>query len=100
MFHRCYRSGPRAGLLPAAPAHFAGRGRPTRLPPQAAFETGPRSAELADPPITSANAIKSDVLPDVPTDPDLARVVEAWPALPDPIRRAMLALVASAQGVG
>jgi hypothetical protein len=27
--------------------------------------------------------------------PDLARIVAAWPALPEPIRRAMLALVAS-----
>jgi hypothetical protein len=29
------------------------------------------------------------------SDPDLARVVEAWPTLPDPIRRAMLALAAA-----
>jgi hypothetical protein len=28
-------------------------------------------------------------------DPDLARLIDAWPSLPDPIRRAMLALVAS-----
>jgi len=27
------------------------------------------------------------------TDPDLARLVEAWPTLPEPIRRAMVALV-------
>jgi hypothetical protein len=27
-------------------------------------------------------------------DPDLARIVTAWPTLPDAIRRAMLALVA------
>ena len=26
-------------------------------------------------------------------DPDLARIVGAWPTLPEPIRRAMLALV-------
>jgi hypothetical protein len=30
--------------------------------------------------------------------PNLARVVEAWPALPDAIRRAVLALVGSANG--
>jgi hypothetical protein len=29
-------------------------------------------------------------------DPGLARVVDAWPALPEPIRRAMLALVDAA----
>jgi hypothetical protein len=34
------------------------------------------------------------------TDPDLARVVEAWPALPQAIRRAMLALVGSAPATG
>ena len=28
-------------------------------------------------------------------DPDLARVVAAWPALPEPLRRAVLALVDS-----
>jgi hypothetical protein len=31
-------------------------------------------------------------------DPDLARVAEAWPALPEAIRRAVLALVESAIG--
>ena len=32
-------------------------------------------------------------VPAGPTDPDLARVVAAWPELPEPIRRAVLALV-------
>ena len=32
---------------------------------------------------------------DRPVDPDLRRVVDAWPTLPEPIRRAMLALVGS-----
>jgi hypothetical protein len=31
-----------------------------------------------------------------PPDPDLARIVAAWPELPEPIRRAVLALVAAA----
>jgi hypothetical protein len=31
----------------------------------------------------------------IANDPDLARLVKAWPTLPDPIRRAMLALVSS-----
>jgi hypothetical protein len=31
-----------------------------------------------------------------PADPDLARVVEAWRHLPEPIRRDVLALIASA----
>jgi hypothetical protein len=34
-------------------------------------------------------------LPAAPIDPDLARIVMAWPDLPEPIRRAMLAMVAS-----
>jgi hypothetical protein len=31
-----------------------------------------------------------------PADPDLARIVAAWPALPEPIRRAILALIETA----
>lgn len=31
-------------------------------------------------------------------DADLARVVAAWPNLPDPIRRAVLALIGSVTG--
>jgi hypothetical protein len=27
------------------------------------------------------------------TDPNLAKVIDAWPTLPEPIRRAMLALI-------
>jgi hypothetical protein len=30
-----------------------------------------------------------------PSDPDLARVVEAWPDLPEALRRAVLALIGS-----
>ncbi len=33
----------------------------------------------------------------LPNDPDLARLVAAWPSLPEPIRRAVLALIDSAQ---
>ena len=29
------------------------------------------------------------------TDPELARIVTAWPTLPEPIRRAVLTLVSS-----
>jgi hypothetical protein len=35
--------------------------------------------------------------PPAPLDPDLARVVDAWPHLPEPIRRAMLALIGTAK---
>jgi len=35
-----------------------------------------------------------------PADPNLARVVEAWPALSEAIRRAVLALVGSAAAPG
>jgi hypothetical protein len=31
-----------------------------------------------------------------PADPDLARIVAAWPALREPIRRAMLSLIETA----
>jgi hypothetical protein len=30
-----------------------------------------------------------------PSDPDLARLIDAWPTLPGPLRRAVLALVNS-----
>jgi DDE superfamily endonuclease len=33
-----------------------------------------------------------------PANPDLARVIAAWPTLPEPIRRAVLALVAAGEG--
>jgi hypothetical protein len=33
-----------------------------------------------------------------PIDPDLQRVADTWPTLPDAIRRAVLALVGSANG--
>jgi hypothetical protein len=33
-----------------------------------------------------------------PLDPDLARVAAVWPELPEPIRRAILALVESGGG--
>jgi hypothetical protein len=40
----------------------------------------------------------SAVCTPVCTDPDLARVVEAWPTLPDHIRAAILALASTARG--
>jgi hypothetical protein len=59
------------------------------------FETDPYPAERPDPPTTSADATVPDALPDALTDPDLARTVGAWPTLPEPIRRAMVALTAA-----
>ncbi|HEV2946080.1 MAG TPA: hypothetical protein VGX70_01810 [Gemmataceae bacterium] len=38
----------------------------------------------------------SDDLATVSSDPELARVVEAWPTLPNRIRAAVLALVTTA----
>jgi hypothetical protein len=34
----------------------------------------------------------------MPTDPDLARVLDAWPTLPAPIKAAVLALIQTAEG--
>ena len=36
--------------------------------------------------------------PHPPADPELARVVEAWPALPEALRRAVVALVEASRG--
>jgi hypothetical protein len=60
------------------------------------FETDPHPAERPDPPTTSASTPVPDALPDALTDPELARIAGAWPTLPDPIRRAVLALVGTA----
>jgi hypothetical protein len=60
------------------------------------FETDPHSTEQPDRPTTSANAPVADALPDALTDPDLARIAGAWPTLPEPVRRAMVALIAAA----
>jgi hypothetical protein len=57
------------------------------------FRADPRSAERANPPTTSAAAPVPDALPDALTDPDLVRIVGTWPTLPEPIRRAVLALI-------
>jgi hypothetical protein len=58
-----------------------------------AFETDPHPAERPDPPTTSADTPRADALPDALIDPDLVRIVGTWPTLPEPIRRAVLALI-------
>jgi hypothetical protein len=57
------------------------------------FETDPHPAERPDPPTTSASTPIPDALPDALTDPDLVRIVGAWPTLPKPIRRVVVALI-------
>ena len=37
-------------------------------------------------------------LAEAPSDPDLARLIEAWPALPEAIKAGILAMVAAAAG--
>jgi hypothetical protein len=71
---------------------LSGGGSAASRSPSPVFETDPHSAERPDPPTTSASTPVPDALPDALTDPDLARVVEAWATLPEPIRRAVLAL--------
>jgi hypothetical protein len=46
----------------------------------------------------AAGGAKSGALADRFTfrDPDLQRLIDAWPTLPEPIRRAMLALIGTA----
>jgi hypothetical protein len=54
---------------------------------------------LGNPP--SAGAAKSGADPAgfAPSDLDLARLIDAWPRLPESVRRAILALVASGRPV-
>jgi hypothetical protein len=60
------------------------------------FDQGPdfsgKTRESAD------DSAKSSAFPADPSliDPDLARILDAWPTLAEPIRRAVLALVESA----
>jgi len=56
---------------------------------------GRRKGGTTDSVSISGNSLATDALPDAlnPTDPELARVVEAWATLPEQIRRAVLALV-------
>jgi hypothetical protein len=76
---------------------LSGAGSVASGPPSPAFETDPHSAEPADTPTTSADTPIRDALPDALIDPDLVRIVGAWPTLPDSIRRAVLALVGTAR---
>jgi hypothetical protein len=62
-----------------------------------AFETGPWPAERPDPPTTSADTPVRDALPEALTDPDLVRILGAWPTPPGLIRRALLALVGTTE---
>src|SRR5690348_15060407 len=76
----------------------AGTGELGFEPRQADPESTVPLAQLVNPLKTSADSLprldraSTKPLQPVPTDdPDLARLLAAWPALPDPIRRAMLA---------
>jgi hypothetical protein len=77
---------------------FASRGHPLRLdrlgtvgaePHGGGFAIGLQAAEF---PKETANSEAAALLTHY-GDPDLARIVAAWPALAEPIKRAMVALV-------
>ena len=64
----------------------------TGLEPVTPSTEGPLAESLATtPPIPLAQALARESQ----IDPTLARIVDAWPKLPEAIRRAMLALVES-----
>jgi hypothetical protein len=63
---------------------------PSKTPEESgisANSAAPRTAVDAEP--TAANERETQS----PIDPALAKIVAAWPSLPEPIRRAMLALI-------
>ena len=77
--------------------------RPVGLEPtRFRLEGGKRSEETTGKSSLSPTGTESDALPDAqaPTDPDLSRVITAWPNLPEPIRRAVLALVTPSTPAG
>jgi hypothetical protein len=51
--------------------------------------------DLGNQPSSRAAKSGADSAASAPSDPDLARLIDAWPTLPGPIRRAVLALVNS-----
>ena len=55
------------------------------------FEQPPKSSTKTH--FLDQGGAKSGAIAEI--DPDLAALVAAWPTLPEPIRRAMLALIAS-----
>jgi hypothetical protein len=68
------------------------------------FETQLHSAEDSDLPSTSGDGSWGFVRPFAQIDlnppldyPDLARILDAWPTLPAPIKAALLAVVATAR---
>jgi hypothetical protein len=98
-----FRMTPFAFVNGFAPSRFA------RDPPGAALQSAAFSTQPPMPIRTSGNepvrfvrefaqshpqALDPDV-PARPIDSDLARIIDAWPTLPGPIRAAMLALAAS-----
>ena len=57
----------------------------------------PVNTTLAPPPAVGRSAGRSDDESEGGNDdPDLARLIAAWPTLPEPIRRAMLAILEAA----
>jgi len=48
---------------------------------------------------STANGRSSDKLDDKPriTDPDLARVIDAWPHLPEPVKAGIVAMIQAAR---
>jgi len=49
---------------------------------------------------STENALAHTLARESPTDPELARIIAAWPTLPAPIRAGVLALVNAAMGDG
>ena len=68
----------------------------TRIPPENTAKTGGRGESGAK---CGASSRDSDTVPTPakPTDPELAEVAEAWPALPRAIRAGILAMVRDTQ---
>jgi hypothetical protein len=60
-----------------------------------AIPEAPLAQQLAE---TLAEPLAHTLARETQNDPDLARVAEAWPNLPEVIRRAVLALVSSQAG--
>jgi hypothetical protein len=63
----------------------------------AGIELGPKSSENPQGGITSGAESGALRVPNAPLDPELAAVINAWPALPEAIKDCILAILRAAK---
>jgi hypothetical protein len=70
-----------------------GKAEKERTPGDRRRNSNSASAEIPEPSTTTVGQGRPEWTPSGPMDPELCRIIEGWPALSEPIRRAILALL-------